>query len=235
MNSDISLDIRVYPIDDPKGTTVAFASVAVDEIAAIRGVRVVDGEKGLFVTMPQSQSNDGRYHDVAFPIDGDLRKAINKAVVDEYIYQTNLAPEQRGYMKMEADPDAIKSVEDIKLDISVFPIAEPKGDTLAFASVGIDDLVAIRGLRVVNSDKGLFVSMPQSKDKSGEYHDISFPLSGDLRKAISNTVLAEFKQQVSERKQGIGERLNEGKEQSARQAASPARSSVAKKSPGLGE
>jgi stage V sporulation protein G len=229
------LDVRAYPIDQPKGNTLAFASVAIDDLAAIRGVRVVNGEKGLFVTMPQSQDNSGLYHDVAFPLNGDLRKEINAAVLEEYSRQANLYPEQRGYVKPEQDAGSGRSAEEVKLDVKVFPIAEPKGDTLAFASVGLDDVAAIRGIRVVNSDKGQFVSMPQSKDKNGEYHDVAFPLSGDLRKTISNAVLSEYKQATAERKQGIGDRLAEGKEQSDRYAANAPDRTAAKKSPGLGD
>ena len=230
-----TLDVRVYPIDEPKGNTFAFASIAIDDLAAIRGIRVVNGEKGLFVTMPQSQDNSGVYHDIAFPLSGDLRKEITAAVLDEYDRQASLHPEQRGYEKQEAGTGNVRSADSVNLDIKVFPIAEPKGDTLAFASVGLNDVAAIRGLRIVNGDKGQFVSMPQSKDKEGNYHDVAFPLSGDLRRAISNGVLSEFKQQASERKQGIGERLAEGKAQAAQYAASAPARSVAKKAPGLGE
>jgi len=231
-----SLDVRVYPIDEPKGNTLAFASVAIDDLAAIRGVRVVNGEKGLFVTMPQSQDTTGLYHDIAFPLNGDLRKEINAAVLDEFERQASLYPEQRGYVKPEQDAGGVKSAGDVKLDVKVFPIPEPKGDTLAFASVGLDETVAIRGIRVVNSDKGQFVSMPQSKDKEGNYHDVAFPLSGDLRRAVSNAVLSEYKQQTAERKQSIGDRLAEGAEQAAQYAANaPKRDAAAKKSPGLGD
>ena len=234
-----NIDVRVYPIDEPKGNTYAFASVAIDDLAAIRGIRVVNGEKGLFVTMPQSQDNAGLYHDIAFPLNGDLRKELSAAVLDEYDKQANLDRDQRGYEKPEKDAGNGRSAGDVKLDIKVFPIAEPKGDTLAFASVGLDDVAAIRGIRVVNGEKGQFVSMPQSKDKDGKYHDVAFPLNGDLRRAISNGILSEFKLQAAERaerKQGIGERLAEGKEQAAQYAANkPLQPAAAKKSPGLGD
>ena len=230
-----NLDVRVYPIDEPKGSTLAFASVAIGDLAAIRGVRVVDSEKGLFVTMPQSQDNKGLYHDIAFPLNGDLRKEMSDAVLYEYDLQANLDPKERGYEKPEALAGG-RSADDVKLDVKVYPINEPKGDTLAFASVGLDDEVAIRGIRVVNGSKGQFVSMPQSKDKNGEYHDVAFPLSGDLRKAVSKAILAEYKQQTAERKQGIGERIAEGMEQAAQYAANrPMQPSAAKKSPGLGD
>ena len=90
--TDNTLDIRVYPIDEPQGNTLAFASVAIDDLAAIRGVRVVNGENGLFVTMPQSQDNSGLYHDVAFPLTAELRKKINTDVLQEFVNQQNLEP-----------------------------------------------------------------------------------------------------------------------------------------------
>ena len=127
------------------------------------------------------------------------------------------------------------SADDIKLDVKVYPIAEPKGDTLAFAGIGLDGVVAIRGIRIINSDKGMFVSMPQSKGKDNQYYDVAFPLSGDLRKAISSAVLDGFKQQAAEHKQGIVERLAEGKAQVAQNAANAPARSAAKKAPGLGE
>jgi stage V sporulation protein G len=234
MTSDY-LDIRVYPIDEPKGNTLAFASIAVDDLAAIRGVRVVDSEKGLFVSMPQSQDKTGLFHDIAFPLDGDLRKEINAAVLDEFEHQSSLHPEQRGYEKPETEANG-RSALDVKLDVKVFPVNEPRGNTLAFASVGLDDTVAIRGIRVVSSAKGNFVSMPQSKDKDGNFHDVAFPLSGDLRKEVSKAVLAEFKQQTAERKQGLGSRIAEGAEAAARHNANaPQKAAVAKGSPGLGD
>jgi stage V sporulation protein G len=236
MNSN-DLDVRVYPIGDPKGATLAFASVAMGDLAAIRGIRVVDSIKGPFVAMPQSQDNTGIYHDIAFPLTGELRKTVNAVVLGEFEYQASLSPDQRGYEKFEPDANA-RDASDIKLDVKVFPIAEPKGDTLAFASAGLDSVVAIRGIRVVDSGKGPFVSMPQSRDKSGEYHDVAFPLSGGLRKALSNAVLAEYRQQSIQKKQSIGTRLAEGRDAAARHnrehAARP-RELAAKRSPGLGD
>ena len=83
--ADTKLDVRVYPIDEPQGSTKAFAGIKIDELIEIRGVRVVESEKGLFVVMPQSQDKkSGEYHDVAFPTNGDLRKEITKAVLDKY-------------------------------------------------------------------------------------------------------------------------------------------------------
>lgn len=232
--SNMKLDARVYPIDEPKGSTLAFASISVDDLAAIRGIRVVDSEKGAFVAMPQSKDKNGEYHDIAFPINSDLRKEINKLVLGEYDRVAALAPEQRSYDKPEKLASDINA-EDINLSVRVYPLADPKGSVVAFASVGIEDLVAIDSIRVVNSDKGMFVAMPQSKDKNEEYHDVAFPINSDLRKEINKAVLAQYDKEINtEKKRGVGDRLNEGAQKSAQYAAQP-RTAVAKGSPGLGD
>jgi stage V sporulation protein G len=248
MSSNITLDVRAYPINEPKGNTLAFASVAFkaggEELAAIRGIRVVDSEKGPFVSMPQSKSEkDGKteFHDIAFPLNGDLRKELNAAVLDEAYRQAELDSGERGYAKPEPSANGGIRSEDVNLEVKIFPIKEPQGNTLAFASIGFnvggEDIMAIRGIRVVDSEKGAFVSMPQSKDKDGEFHDVAFPLSGDLRKEVNKAVLAGYdKPPAAEKKQGLGDRLKAGAEKSAQYAASaPVQEAAAKKSPGLGD
>ena len=217
------LDVRVYPIDEPKGSTKAFASVGIDSIIAIRGIRVVEGEKGGFVVMPQSKDKEDSYHDIAFPLNGDLRKEINSAVLKEYDRVSALPPSQRGYEAQDMSAANGVSAQDIKLDVRVFPLDDPKGSTKAFASVGIDDIAAIRGVRVVEGEKGFFVTMPQSKDSGGEYHDIAFPINGDLRKEITKAVLDEYKaaERTTDRKPSLAEGLREGAAKAAEYAAIP--------------
>lgn len=50
----------------------------------VNGIKVINGANGLFTAMPQRQGSDGEYHDVAFPVTADGRKAINEAVIDAY-------------------------------------------------------------------------------------------------------------------------------------------------------
>lgn len=220
--SDKKLDVRVYPIDAPTSSTKAFASVAIDDLIAIRGIRVIEGEKGLFVSMPQSQDKKTEeYRDIAFPLDGDLRKEISKALRDEYKRVEPLPPEKRGYDKPEVGAANGINAEDIKLDIQVYPIKEPLGNTRAFASVAIDDLVAIRGVRVVEGEKGLFVTMPQSQDKGGDYHDVAFPLNGDLRKEISKAVLEKYESGDKSKDKSLADGLKKGADKAVGHSGAP--------------
>ena len=81
------LDVRAYPISEPKSNTVAFASVTINDMIAINGIRVVSGEKGLFAAMPQTKDAKGEYRDIAFPVTKELRLQLNKAILDEYAVQ----------------------------------------------------------------------------------------------------------------------------------------------------
>jgi len=82
--SAVKLDVRAYPIKEPKNKTVAFASVTINDMVAINGIQVIDGKNGLFAQMPQTKVGD-EYKDIAFPVTKELRQQLNKAIVDTYI------------------------------------------------------------------------------------------------------------------------------------------------------
>ena len=73
----------------------AFASANIGGAFAIHGLRVVDGEKGLFVAMPSTSfQRDGKteYQETFHPVSGEARKALNDAVIEAY--EQKLAEEQ---------------------------------------------------------------------------------------------------------------------------------------------
>ena len=237
--SNAKLDVRVYPLDNPQGATKAFANVGIEDLVAINGIRVVGSEKGDFVAMPQSKDREGNYHDIASPINSELKKEISKAVKAEYSRVEALPPEQRGYEKPETKTTSDVNIDNLKLEVKVYPLKEPQGSTKAFAELKVDDLAVINGIRVVDGEKGEFVAMPQSKDREGNYHDIAFPINGDLRKEINKVVLDKFKEITKERGQSLGSQIREGQEQANQykqeRAANPPQQTAAKKSPGLGD
>ena len=214
------LTVRVYPLEEPKGSTKAFASVTIDDLIAIRGIRVLEGEKGLFVAMPQTpDKKPGEYRDTAFLLKGDLRKSLNHDVINEYIRVIALPHDQRVYTNPEINKNNGKSTDDANIAIQIYLLDNANSKTKAFANISINDVVGIRGVRIVDGEKGLFVTMPQSKDKDNNYHDVAFPVSGDLRKKISQSVLQEFdKSKDRSKKVSLANKLAEGAAKSARAA-----------------
>jgi stage V sporulation protein G len=79
----LKLDVSVRPIT-PKNNLLAFASVKIADCFVVDNIRIVAGEKGLFVNMPSAQDNSGKFHDVCFPVTADFRKQIQTAILDGY-------------------------------------------------------------------------------------------------------------------------------------------------------
>jgi len=79
----LTLEPRVRPIE-PIDNLLAFASVKVAGVLVIDNMKVVTGEKGMFVDMPSIRGADEKYHDVAFPVTAEFRSRLQNAVLEEY-------------------------------------------------------------------------------------------------------------------------------------------------------
>jgi len=62
----------------------AFVSITFDDAFVIRGLKVIDGNNGLFVAMPSRRRKDGEFRDIAHPINNETRTMIEDAVLAEY-------------------------------------------------------------------------------------------------------------------------------------------------------
>jgi stage V sporulation protein G len=62
----------------------AYADVTFDESFVIHGLKIIDGQKGMFVAMPSRKMPDGEYKDIVHPITPELRKEITDIVIAKY-------------------------------------------------------------------------------------------------------------------------------------------------------
>lgn len=60
------------------------ASVLLDDCFVIRDIRIIEGEKGLFIAMPSKKKADGEYKDIAHPITPECRQMFEDAVIKAY-------------------------------------------------------------------------------------------------------------------------------------------------------
>ena len=72
------------------------------------------------------------------------------------------------------------------------------GPCRATASLNINGCFAVRGIKVMESSKGLFVSMPSYKAGNGEYKDICFPCTKDARMEFDDAVLNAYQQALTQ-------------------------------------
>ncbi|TYB31051.1 MAG: septation regulator SpoVG [Candidatus Mcinerneyibacterium aminivorans] len=75
-------DVRIYLRDNEK--LKAFVTVTFDDDFVVRGMKVIDGNKGRFVAMPSRRRNDGTFQDIAHPINNDMREYIEEKVFKAY-------------------------------------------------------------------------------------------------------------------------------------------------------
>lgn len=66
------------------------------------------------------------------------------------------------------------------------------GKTVAFAKVVIDDAICIDGIRLIDGQKGLFIGMPNRKDKNDEWRDIVFPINSQARKELTDKIIEMY-------------------------------------------
>lgn len=64
--------------------TKAMVSITFDDCFVVSGLKVVEGEKGAFVSMPNRKTADGEYKDTCFPITKEFREELIQAVLKEY-------------------------------------------------------------------------------------------------------------------------------------------------------
>lgn len=76
-------DIRVRKITK-EGKMKAVVSVTFDEIFVVHDMKVIEGEKGLFIAMPSRRSGDGEYRDIAHPINSEMRDKLQKEILEKY-------------------------------------------------------------------------------------------------------------------------------------------------------
>ena len=76
-------DVRVRRVTK-EGKMKAIVSITIDNEFVIHDIKVIEGEKGLFIAMPSRKSLDGEYRDIAHPINSDTRKRIQDLILEKY-------------------------------------------------------------------------------------------------------------------------------------------------------
>ena len=62
----------------------AYVSLTIENALVIKDIKIVEGKNGLFVSMPSRKRKNGKYQDIAHPINSGFRKQLEDQVFDEY-------------------------------------------------------------------------------------------------------------------------------------------------------
>ena len=76
-------DVRVRKISK-EGKMKAVVSVTIDDEFVVHDIKVIEGDKGIFIAMPSRRSSDGEYRDVAHPINTSTRERLQAVILEAY-------------------------------------------------------------------------------------------------------------------------------------------------------
>ena len=76
-------DVRVRKVSKD-GKMKAVVSITLDNEFVVHDIKVIEGEKGLFIAMPSRKAGDGEYRDIAHPINSETRDKIQKIILEKY-------------------------------------------------------------------------------------------------------------------------------------------------------
>jgi stage V sporulation protein G len=68
----------------------AFANVTFDNSFVIRGLKIINGNRGYFISMPSKRRPDGTYQDIAHPINSEMRRTLERMVLEAYEREVKL-------------------------------------------------------------------------------------------------------------------------------------------------
>ena len=76
-------DVRVRKVTK-EGKMKAVVSITLDDEFVVHDIKVIEGEKGLFIAMPSRKTTDGEYRDIAHPINSEMRDRIQGIILARY-------------------------------------------------------------------------------------------------------------------------------------------------------
>lgn len=76
-------DVRVRRVETDSKMR-AIVSITIDDAFVVHDIKVIEGEKGLFIAMPSKKASDGEFRDIAHPIKASVREYIQTKILDAY-------------------------------------------------------------------------------------------------------------------------------------------------------
>jgi stage V sporulation protein G len=176
--------VRVTPVE--KDRLLAVASITLCDCFVLRAMRLVDGHRRKYLAMPIRQSKTGEIFEVFHPINKETRDGLENLILAEYDRRLTTVPGDelpKCYLGSRCEDFVVTNVR-----VRAFEGVKLRG----FASMVIDDCLAVTGIKIIAGKRKSFVQMPNVKRKSGKLRDLAFPTKPETRKLIEDLIFGEF-------------------------------------------
>jgi stage V sporulation protein G len=182
--------VRVTPIQREK--VLAVVTITLSDCFVLRAMRLMQGRSRDYVAMPVRQTSQGGVFEVYHPINREARDVLEQVVT-------------QGYEDKASDRDT-----DVEMPVRIgsespdFIITGCRVKTFeeqklrGFASLVIDDCLAVNGIKIIAGKQRRFVQMPNVRRKSGKFRDLAFPIKPEIRQLIEKTVFGTYEESLGE-------------------------------------
>jgi stage V sporulation protein G len=75
-------EVKVFPVSDKK--LRAFASIVLDGSFMVNDIKIIQGKDGLFISMPSRRKKNGRFKDIAHPLNQETRQVMEERIITAY-------------------------------------------------------------------------------------------------------------------------------------------------------
>ncbi len=82
--------INIHEVEKKDAKLKAVASVTIQDAIAIHGIKIIDSEKGLFISMPARKNSNNEYKDIVHPINAEAREHLERSIIEEYQKMKNI-------------------------------------------------------------------------------------------------------------------------------------------------
>ena len=103
---------------------------------------------------------------------------------------------RRNQKKTAPQSAPVREAAPMEMEVKIHSLST-SGNVLANASVTLNGCFAVRGIKVINGENGPFVSMPSYKGRDG-YKDVCFPCTKEFHQQFNDTVVAAYRQELSQ-------------------------------------
>ncbi|MDC9031799.1 SpoVG family protein [Columbia Basin potato purple top phytoplasma] len=186
--------VRTNLLYTSKNKLKAIASIIFNNCFVVRNIKVMEGEKGLFIAMPSTKNSKGVYVDIAHPIKQETRKMIEENIKKTF---QNMVDKEENKMEIKTHQNIDITnnfrVTDVKVNLHL----NSKTRLRAKASIKINNCFVIHGIKIIEGERSLFIAMPSTKNSKGVYVDIAHPIKQETRQMIETECKKVFQEMMN--------------------------------------